>query len=208
MKRAAERDLDTEQRILAAAHTVFVRRGTAGARMQEIADEAGVNKALVHYYFRSKGELAAAVFEKVARGIFARLGEALLADAPIEETVERIVDVYLDQLSKTPFLPAYLIAEFSQHPERAAKFAESIAGTRGKALDTLDRKLKAGVKAGTVRRIPTQQFLISLVALCIFPFAARPMVCAVLNLDARGFDRFIEERRTMLPRFILAALRP
>src|SRR5215470_6106039 len=58
------RDGDTEQRIVDAAHAVFVRRGTAGARMQEIAAEAGVNQALLHYYFRSKEQLARAAFER------------------------------------------------------------------------------------------------------------------------------------------------
>jgi len=58
------RDRDTEQRILDAAHAVFVRRGSAGARMQEIAAEAGVNQALLHYYFRTKELLARAAFER------------------------------------------------------------------------------------------------------------------------------------------------
>ena len=57
-------DRDTEQRILDAAHAVFLRRGTAGARMQDIADEAGVNKALLHYYFRSKEEILATLVAK------------------------------------------------------------------------------------------------------------------------------------------------
>ena len=63
-----KKDGDTEQRILDAAHAVFVRRGTAGARMQEIAAEAGVNQALLHYYFRNKEQLAQAAFERAAKG--------------------------------------------------------------------------------------------------------------------------------------------
>ena len=59
-------DDGTEQRILDAADAVFVRRGTDGARMQEIAAEAGVNKALLHYYYRTKDGLAEAVFRRVA----------------------------------------------------------------------------------------------------------------------------------------------
>src|SRR6476661_8865146 len=87
-----------EQRILDAAHKVFIRRGTAGARMQEIADEAGVNKALLHYYFRNKGRLADAVFQRVAVGIFSRLGEAAGSDAELEDKVRHIIGIYLDQL--------------------------------------------------------------------------------------------------------------
>src|SRR2546425_8518906 len=65
-RRSPERDRDTERRILDAAHAVFVRRGTAGARMQEIAAEADVNQALLHYYFRSKDRLSQAAFERAA----------------------------------------------------------------------------------------------------------------------------------------------
>src|SRR5215216_5790162 len=102
-------DVDTEAKILDAAHAVFIRRGTAGARMQEIADEAGVNKALLHYYFRSKSRLADAVFHRVVGAMFARLAEAAGSDAELEEKVRRIIDIYLDQLSKTPYVPAYVL---------------------------------------------------------------------------------------------------
>ena len=96
----AVQDADTEQRILDAAHRIFIKRGTAGARMQEIADEAGVNKALLHYYFRSKSRLADAVFHRIAKDIFARLSEAAGSDMELEEKVRRIIDIYLDQLSR------------------------------------------------------------------------------------------------------------
>src|SRR5215208_647552 len=121
-----KQDAHTEQRILDAAHRVFIRRGTTGARMQEIADEAGVNKALLHYYFRSKSRLADAVFQRIAMGIFARLGEAAASDAELEDKVRRIVGIYLDQLSKTPYVPGYILSELNQHPDRARQFLEAI----------------------------------------------------------------------------------
>src|SRR5918992_4628251 len=111
--RAAEPglDLDTEQRILEAARVVFIRRGTAGARMQEIAAEAGVNQALLHYYFRSKERLAEAVFGQVAGRILPTVFGILSSDVAIEDKVERIVGVYLDSFSRSPFLPGYILSE-------------------------------------------------------------------------------------------------
>src|SRR5215471_10004926 len=111
-----QQDAHTEQRILDAAHRVFIKRGTAGARMQEIADEAGVNKALLHYYFRSKDRLSDAVFQRVARGIFGRLSEAAGSELELEDKVRLIVGIYLEQLSKTPYVPGYVISEMNQHP--------------------------------------------------------------------------------------------
>jgi AcrR family transcriptional regulator len=213
VRKTPPRDTDTEARILDAAHIVFVRRGTAGARMQEIADEAGVNKALLHYYFRSKSRLAAAVFQRVARGLFLRVSETLGSDAGIEDKVRRVVQLYLEQLTKTPYAPAYVISELNQHPDRAAQFVEAVRHIREQSLnanvlDTLGKQLRRRVRAGEMRAISTPQFIANLASLCIFPFAARPMLCAILDLDDRGFARFIEERKTALPEFFLNALRP
>jgi AcrR family transcriptional regulator len=213
VRKTPPRDTDTEARILDAAHIVFVRRGTAGARMQEIADEAGGNKALLHYYFRSKSRLAAAVFQRVARGLFLRVSETLGSDAGIEDKVRRVVQLYLEQLTKTPYAPAYVISELNQHPDRAAQFVEAVRHIREQSLnanvlDTLGKQLRRRVRAGEMRAISTPQFIANLASLCIFPFAARPMLCAILDLDDRGFARFIEERKTALPEFFLNALRP
>jgi TetR/AcrR family transcriptional regulator len=212
-KKPPELDTDAEARILDAAHIVFVRRGTAGARMQEIADEAGVNKALLHYYFRSKSRLAAAVFQRVARGLFLRVSEILGSDAEIEDKVRRVVRLYLEQLSKTPYAPAYVISEINQHPDRAAQLVEAVRNIRAESLnadvlDTLGKQLRQRVRAGAMRAISTPQFVANLASLCIFPFAARPMLCAILDLDDRGFQRFIDERKASLPEFFLNALRP
>jgi TetR/AcrR family transcriptional regulator len=212
-KKPPELDTDAEARILDAAHIVFVRRGTAGARMQEIADEAGVNKALLHYYFRSKSRLAAAVFQRVARGLFLRVSEILGSDAEIEDKVRRVVRLYLEQLSKTPYAPAYVISEINQHPDRAAQLVEAVRHIRAESLnanvlDTLGKQLRQRVRAGAMRAISTPQFVANLASLCIFPFAARPMLCAILDLDDRGFQRFIDERKASLPEFFLNALRP
>src|SRR5215204_3681785 len=96
---AKKRSDDTEAKILEAARAVFIRRGTAGARMQEIAEEAGVNQALLHYYFRSKERLSEAVFRDTAGRMFPVLIQTLGSDASIEEKIERIVEAYLETLS-------------------------------------------------------------------------------------------------------------
>jgi AcrR family transcriptional regulator len=206
-------DADTEQRILDAAHAVFIRRGTAGARMQDIADEAGVNKALLHYYFRSKSRLADAVFQRVTSVIFLRLSETAGSDAEIDDKVRRIIAIYIEQLSKTPYVPAYVISELNQHPERTRQFFDAVrpAGApKGPPpfLLKLGKQIDARVRAGTMRPISAGQFIANIASLCIFPFAAKPMICTLLDLDDRGFNAFIEERKTGLPEFFLSGLRP
>src|SRR6059058_2945750 len=139
-------DADTEQRILDAAHRVFLRRGSAGARTQEIADEAGVNKALLHYYFRSKDRLAEAVFARIMRDLFPPLIALLGSDLEIEDKVHRFVAFELDALAKNPFVPAYLIAEMNQHPDRVPQLVKALTGLElggvvPKARATLQRQI-------------------------------------------------------------------
>ncbi|HEX2189551.1 MAG TPA: TetR/AcrR family transcriptional regulator [Longimicrobiaceae bacterium] len=208
-----DRDQDTEQRILDAAHTVFLRRGTAGARMQEIADEAGVNKALLHYYFRSKERMAEAVFQRAARRLFPPVLAILASDDAIEAKVERTVAHYLDTLAETPFLPGYVLAELQHHPERITRTLESLAGAPVQGLGLrvfarLAEQIEERVRDGTLRPILPDQFVVNLLSLCIFPFAARPMLEVVLGLGPDGFDAFIRERKRTLPGFFLNALRP
>jgi len=213
LRTSAPRDRTTGDRILDAAHAVFLRRGTAGARMQDIATEAGVNQALLHYYFRSKDRLSKAVFHRAAAQLLPRVIETMAADIPLEEKVTRVVRIEIDRLSQTPYLPGYIISELHHHPDRVRQLIAAVTGltpedVRPRVLSGLRRQLEAGVKARRLRRITPEQFMVNLMSLCIFPFAARPLIMALLGLDATGFDRFIERRRDELAAFFLAALRP
>jgi TetR/AcrR family transcriptional regulator len=201
----------TESRILDAAHAVLVRHGTAGARMQDIAREAGVNQALLHYYFRSKGRLAEAVFRRTAGQLFPQVVQVMTSDMPLAEKVARVVEVEIDHLSRTPGLPGYIISEVHHHPERVRQLIAELTGAtpedvRPRLLHKLQQQIDAAVKAGTMRPIAPEQFLVNLLSLCVFPFAARPMLMVHLGLDAKEFDRFIEKRRDELAAFFLRAL--
>ena len=207
------KDGDTENRILTAARTVFVRRGTSGARMQEIAEEAGVDQALLHYYFRSKERLSEAVFTEVAGRMFPALIQILGGDGSIREKVDDIVNMYLDTMSRSPFLPGYLISEMQHHPERVPQLIKGIAGAElstalAPILEKLDRQISSEVRAGRMRRISAQQFMTNLISLCVFPFAAQPMLRAAFGLDDDGFTKFIATRRKELPQFIMNAMTP
>jgi AcrR family transcriptional regulator len=214
-RRAARgsRDPGAEARILDAAHAVFVRRGTAGARMQEIAREAGVNSALLHYYFRSKERLAEAVFRRAAEDLLPAVIQVLASDRPLDEKVTAVVAIELDRLAKTPYLPGYILSELAHHPERVRHLVGAVTGMAPeelgqRVLRTLGRQIRAEARAGAMRAIAPEQFVVNLLSLCIFPFAARPMLAVVLGLDEAGFARFIARRRRELPAFFLKALRP
>lgn len=205
-------DVETRDRILTAARATFLQHGTSGARMQEIADEAGVNKALLHYYFRSKERLAEEVFRREARRLLPGVIRLFASEMPLEQKVRRIVDLYFEVLDDAPALPAYLLAEMHYHPDRLRSFVASVTG--GEPADQADqaravlrRQIEEGVEAGELRSIAPDQLIAHVVSLCIFPFAARPMFRIILRGED-GYRAFLEERRTSLADFILGGLRP
>jgi len=210
---ARDKDGETEERILQAARTVFVRHGTAGARMQEIAEEAGVNQALLHYYFRSKDRLAQAVFRDVAGRMVPSIVAVLGSESSIEQKVEQFVHLYIDVVRQSPFIPGYIVAELHFNPERLTALAGEIAGAHPASvmqafLLRLGAQIDEQVKIGAMRSIAPDQFFVNLVALCVFPFIARPVLRIVFGQDDAAFSRFLDERRRELPDFILNALRP
>src|SRR6478609_8946394 len=139
-------DGPTERRILDAAHAVFVRHGTSGARMQDIAAEAGVNQALLHYYFRSQERLSEAVFRRAAAQLLPRVIELMASDLSIEDKVSRVVELELDHPLRVPYLPGYIICELHHHPERVRQLLSAVTGmlpeeVRPKVFTGLRRQL-------------------------------------------------------------------
>ncbi len=200
-------DQETRDRILEAAHTVFLRKGTASSRTQEIAAEAGVNKALVHYYFGTKAALADAIFERALGTLMPRIF-GILADPnrSIEEKVPAIVREQIDFHSARPYLAGYLLSELHAQPDRIARLMTRQGGRV--PLDVIRKQLREAAKAGTIRRISAEQFVVNLMGLLIFPFAIRPALSELLSLDATRWRAFIEERRRLVPDFFMAGVRP
>ena len=203
---------DTRERILDAAKAAFHERGTSGARMQEIADAAGINKALIHYYFNNKDTLAAAVFQRELRTLVQPVMLTMASDMPLDDKVRTVIGMYLDRLSALPQMPGYILAEMHFHPERLSKLMTSI--TEGDPQDMAARvfarlgtQIDEAVEAGRMAPLSPHQFMVNLVALCVFPFAARPLLSFVMG-GPDVFDTMIEQRRDSLTQFFLRGLRP
>ena len=199
---------ETEAAILEAAHTVFVRKGTSGANLKDIAQEADVNQALLHYYFRDKQTLADTVFQQVASEFIPRIQETFTAEQPVEDKVETIVERYFELLRDKPYLPVYIVGELNQNPEEMKERIRSMGLAPFENLDRLDEQLREKSEAGEFRPISSEEFIVNLLSLCIFPFIGRPLIEAMFDMDEEAFDRFVEERKKTLPSLFLNSLRP
>ena len=203
---------DTKERILDAAKAAFHERGTSGARMQEIADSAGINKALIHYYFNNKDTLAAAVFQRELRTLVQPVLQTLASELPLEDKVRTVIGMYLDRLTALPQMPGYILAEMHFHPERLEALMTSITDRdprdmADRVFARLGEQIDDAVASGRMAPMPPHQFMVNLVSLCVFPFASRPLLSFVLG-GPDSFDTMIEERRDSLTQFFLRGLRP
>jgi TetR/AcrR family transcriptional regulator len=177
--------------------------------MEEIAREAGVNKALLHYHFRSKDELAKAVWMRIATSFVPGVFEMMASDLPLEAKIDGFVDAYLTRLSLHPYLAAYVVAEASRHPGFVEAFFSSSRGEAARRmLDKVRSQIHTEIREGRMARVTPEQFFATLASACLFPFAARPMLAAALGIGPEGFDAFTRQRRKELPAFLKRALRP
>ncbi len=205
MAEAATPNDSTEQKIFDAAHEVFMQKGMDGAKMQEIADRAGINKALLHYYYRSKEKL----YEMVARAIIGRalpiIREFLETEYPLEEKIRRFVNFYVDLIARNPYVPIFVISEMNKHPDR---FIDNILPKEIPKPDVFLHQVEVEIAAGRIRPIKPQHLLVNMVSLCIFPFVAKPMMRIVIGMNAQEMRIFLDERKEEVLHFILASLRP
>ncbi len=190
----------TEQKILEAAKKVFMQKGMYGARMQEIADVAGINKALLHYYFRDKKKLFQGIFQEMFKEFLPSAIGILDGEQTLEEKVYQFVDAYISMLSENQYLPVFVISEIHQNPEIIAQFKKLLLKV---PASKFLQQLQEGIDQGIYKPIPPNQFMVNLLSVCIFPFLAKPIITEALSMNDAAFQEFINERKKILPEIIL-----
>lgn len=193
------REKETEEKIFDAAKKVFQQSGYAGARMQDIADEADINKSMLHYYYRSKDKLFQAVLQDRMRQFFPKIRQALSSDKPLEQKIEDLVDTYYRIFRENPYLPSFVILEMNQHPER---FRKMVRSNMIEIPQSFVEQIRREAMKGTIRQVDPRDFLINAIALSVFPFIARPMIQHIFSMDGKQYRSFLEKRKKELPAFI------
>ncbi|HTD93952.1 MAG TPA: TetR/AcrR family transcriptional regulator [Chitinophagaceae bacterium] len=200
-----KRDGSMEAQILGAAKKIFIAKGMAGARMQDIADEAGINKALLHYYFNNKEKLFQVIFLEAANKLFPRVNEIFSADLPLFDKIRLFCEEYLTIISENPYLPMFVLNELHRNP---SNFLVKIWKDKSRPNPSAFlAQMETEVRKGTIRNIGPLQLLINLLSLTIFPFVAKPMIQQTLGLDEWQFRATMEQRKKEIPEFIINAIR-
>lgn len=203
MKKTEKKET-TEQQILDAAKTVFQTKGMEGARMQEIADAAGINKAMLHYYYRSKEMLFEAVFKSAFLLLAPQLNAILNDDSTIEEKIKNFSFNYVSFMMKHPYLPNFIIQELNRNEDFILKLKEN---TGFPNLEKFKAKIDSEINQGILNPIEVDQLFVNIIALNIFPFLGKPLIKAFADKDDKAFKEFIESRKTEVANFIINSIK-
>ena len=186
------KDENTESNILNAAENVFQRKGMEGARMQEIANEAGINKAMLHYYYRSKRFLFEAVFSKAFSLIAPEINRVINDDTDLFQKIENFTHNYITFMQKYPYLPNFIIQELN----RDADFINVLQAKKGfPDFRKFQAQVEKEVQNQKIKPIKAEQLFIHLLSLNIFPFLAAPLVKGFLKINDTAYKLLMEERK-------------
>ena len=189
----------TEARILSAAQKVFYRDGFDGARMQAIAEIAGINKALLHYYFRSKQKLFEQVLYAKMKRFIPQITALFSSGDPLSVKLEALVDAYLRMLSENPQLPMFILFSIHRNPA----FVDKLPGG---PFAIVVKQIEHEIRIGKMRPVDPAHFMISLVSMCIFPFLGRHIASHMMGKDHDAYAMFLSERKEQIMHIVNAMM--
>ena len=190
--------------ILQAAMEEFMQFGKKGARMQAIADRAGVNKALLHYYFSSKENLHKEVLQRIFQSAFSRISESLTSsDDPVEQMRE-LISAYFDFIRTFPELPRLMLHEITTNPEAIEKFFAPLLTSERNYPEAILDMIRSGIESGHFRKVDPHQFMITVLSTIIFYFIAKPVLTTVLSIQDE--EKFLDRRKQHIQDVLLTYL--
>lgn len=193
-------DSDTEELIKNTAKRVFFKEGKLHATTQDIADAAGINRASIHYYFRSRKHLFDKVFEEAVREMQGKLRGVMSQDLPLRQTMETVMDFFLKRSMEHPYLELFVIAELNTDPDMYLRMMP--VEEMGKRRLKLKAEIDAEVAAGRMKPIKPEHFIVNMMSLCSFPLLAKSIVKNATNMNEDEYQQFINERKQVILKLI------
>jgi TetR/AcrR family transcriptional regulator len=194
----------TEEKIFEAASNVFIEEGSSGARMQTIADRAGINKALLHYYFRTKDHLFEAVFLKLAQKMLNKFSPIFEKNLSLEEKIRFFFREHISFMQQNPKLPAFIISEINRNPERIRKLLTNVDFK--KFWSELISQHSAELNKYNITEENLPQIMTTIASLSVFPFAAKGIIEIIFSKSGIDFEKYIEDRKQFAADFVIKAI--
>lgn len=203
-----EESKTTEERILDAASEVFTRKGFAATRTEDIARQAGMNRALLHYYYRDKQTIFNLIFETRFTEFFKGLFVIFDADnISFFDKIRRMIHHEINTLLKHPDLARFVINEIGQNPERLLTHSKKLGINPRILIDGFEKQTAEEVKKGIIKPIEGRALLINIMSLCIYPFVASPVIQTLMQLKEEEFKALMEQRKEEIYDFIINSIK-
>jgi AcrR family transcriptional regulator len=195
-------DPSTEEKIKNAARIIFHKKGYAATRTRDIADEAGINLALLNYYFRSKEKLFDIIMLESLQG-FRQNMESVFNDkkTSLDSKIKTLVSNYIDLLINQPDIPLFILSELRNDPQALI--------SKMNPKDSLMKsyfvmQFQQEVKDGKIAPIPPLHFIMNLIGMIVFPFVGSPILKNVGELKQDDFNNLMEQRKKLIPKWLKA----
>ena len=195
---------DTSEKILQSAFSEFEEKGYNGARMQTIADRAGINKALLHYYYKSKDALFQIIIKRAISLFLPNLIKSFKEDVDFFTGLENFVSVYIDFLIKHPRIPGFITHEINNNPDRVL----SLFQLSGLEIEGVKQRIRDAIRDGLIDDIEPEQLIVNVISLSVFPFIGKPIITGiVLDNDKQAYKQLMEARKKEVAQFIIKAIK-
>ena len=195
---------DTEYKIKEAARKVFQEKGFAATKTRDIAEAAGINLALLNYYFRSKKKLFDLIMLETLQTFFSGLiAELNNEESTLKDKVNTIVNHYMDLLSENQNMASFILHSVRENPN---EYIKKIGFLERAKESIFLKQFQEGMMKGEIPPINPIHFLLNLMGLIVFPFIAQPMISAAAGLPKETFYEMIQERKRFIPLWIESML--
>ena len=187
--------VQTEEHIKETAKKVFFQKGLLNATTQQIADEAGVNRALIHYYFRSRDQLFKKVLEEAVGETRDKVDSIFASDESFKSKISKYLDVFIDRNAKYPYIQNFIITEIMQDPE---KLKEHFSRKRIHLMKHIVPPLKKEIENGGMQPVDPEHFIVNMMSMCSYPLIAKPVIQTMFAYDDKAYKNFLKERKQVI----------
>lgn len=186
---------DAKEKIFHAALKEFSKEGLGGARVERIAKKAGVNKAMIFYYFSSKQNLYQELLTHVMSKIFGRISGLMAQETSAEIFLEKITEVYITFLAKHQDFVRMIVLDMIQNPGNIDHFFKKFFEDRfDEGPGLFFGKVEAWYEKGEITESDPLHFIVNVISLNIFIFIGKPIIEAIFNVKVDEIDDFYQNR--------------
>jgi len=186
------KDTGTEQLIKTTAKRIFFTEGKLHATTQDIANAAGVNRAALHYYFRTRDQLIAVVFKESMQDLSLRLGAVMGSEKPLKAKIEELIDVFMNEMSVYPYQETFMVTEINTAGHELVNDIEE------GPVDKFLKEIESEMQAGAIEKMNPKHFLMNLFSLLSYPLMMAPLYRQFFRMGQQDFDQLIAERKQLI----------